>query len=86
MSASYDEMSGYQAQSKVVRAAAFWGCLLTIEAATCLGMLASFDHVAQVEDQIRTWPARHPESCEHTTSSLPQPDSKGIAQIARGQC
>jgi hypothetical protein len=59
MSALYDEISGYQPESKVVGAAAFWGCILTVEAGTCLGLLASFDHVARVENQITTWPALH---------------------------
>jgi len=81
MSALYDEISGSQAQSKIGQAAAFWGCLLTIEAATCLGLLASFDHFAQVENQITTWPALHAEWCEHTTSPWPQPASKGIAEL-----
>lgn len=37
---------------------AFLACLLAGEAATCLGLLASFDYVAQVENRVMTWPAR----------------------------
>ena len=81
MTALYDGISGSQAQSKMGRGAAFWGCLLTIEAVTCLGLLASFDHVARVENQITTWPALRAEWCEHTTSPSGQPASKGIAQL-----
>jgi hypothetical protein len=81
MSALYEGIIGSQAQSKMGHVAAFWGCLLTIEAATCLGLLASFDHVARVENQITTWPALHAEWCEHTTSPSSQPDSERIAQL-----
>ena len=81
MTALYDGIIGSQAQSKMGHAAAFWGCLLTIEAVTCLGLLASFDHVAQVENQITTWPALHAEWCEHTTSPSTPPDSESIAQL-----
>lgn len=78
MSALYEGIIGSQAQSKMGHAEAFWGCLL---AATCQGLLASFDHVARVENQITTWPALHAEWCEHTTSPSSQPDSEGIAQL-----
>ncbi|WP_142383341.1 hypothetical protein [Mycobacterium intracellulare] len=42
--------------SKHGRTLPFWSCLLTVETVTCLGLLASFDYVDDVENRIMTWP------------------------------
>ncbi|MGE2818002.1 hypothetical protein ACQI5H_23095 [Mycobacterium heidelbergense] len=68
------EIGERQARPKVHGAAAFWGWLLIMEAATCLGSLAGFDHVAQVHNQSATLPARHGEFCVHATAVLSEPD------------
>lgn len=59
MSALHDKTTDHWVRSTLVRTLAFWSCLLTVEAVTCLGLLASFDYVARVHDHTATWPAVH---------------------------
>ena len=59
MSAYYHGSVGHSTQSKTGGKIAFIACLLAGEAATCLGLLASFDYVAQVENRVMTRPAGH---------------------------
>jgi hypothetical protein len=66
---------GHQTKSKIAGAAAVWAGLLTVEAAVGLVLAAIFAGVAQVEDQIATWPARDAGSCDHRSTSPAQPDS-----------
>lgn len=80
MSAYYQLSVGHSTQSKTGGKAAFLACLLAGEAATCLGLLASFDYVAQVENRVMTWPAHHSECCSHNTSPLPKSDARVIAR------
>lgn len=81
MSAYYQGPVGHSTQSKTVGKAAFLVCLLAGEAATCLGLVASFDYVAQVENRVMTWPARHSEYCSHNASPLPRSDATVIARF-----
>jgi len=80
MSAYYQLSVGHSTQSKTGGKAAFLACLLAAEAATCMGLLASFDYVAQVDNRVMTWPARHSECCSHNTSP-PGADARVIARV-----
>ncbi len=79
MSTYYQASVGHSTQSKTGGKAAFLACLLAGEAATCLGLVASFDYVAQVENRVMTWPARHDECVSHNTS--PRSDATVIARF-----
>lgn len=81
MSAHYQGPVGHATHSKTSGKAAFLACLLAGEAATCLGLLASFDYVAQVQNRVMTWPARHSECCSHNTSLSPRSDARVIARL-----
>jgi len=81
MSANYDGSVGHSTQSKPGGKVAFLACLLAGEAATCLGLFARFDYVAQVENRIMTWPARRGECCSHNTSLSSRSDARVIARF-----
>lgn len=81
MSAYYQGSVGHSTQLKTGGKGAFLACLLAGEAATCLGLLASFDYVAHVENRVITWPARHDECFSHNTSPLPRSDATVIARF-----
>lgn len=68
MSALQDKSIG-QPPSKLVHTVAFWAYLLTAEAVTALGLLASFAYVARVQNHITTWPAVHAK-CVSAVESL----------------
>lgn len=81
MSAYYQGSVGHSTHSKSVGKAAFVAWLLAGEAATCLGLLASFDYVAQVENRVMTWPARHGECCSPNTPLSPRSAATVIARF-----
>lgn len=81
MSAYYQGPVGHSTHSKTGGKAAFLACLLAGEAATCMGLLASFDYVAQVENRVMTWPAHHGECCSHNTSLPPRSDARVTARL-----
>ena len=84
MSAVYAGGMGFQSHSKIAGATAFWAGLLTVEVAVGLALAAIFAGVAQVENQIATWPPRDAVSCDQGSTSPAQPDS-GLREIVRPQ-
>lgn len=69
MTPVHDETIGQPPPSRLGHTVAFWAYLLTAEAVTVLGLLASFDYVARVQNHATTWPAVHAK-CVSAAESL----------------
>lgn len=66
---------GHQTNSNLAGAAALWAGVLIVEAAVALALAAIFAGIAQIQDQVATWPSLDTVSCDKHWTAPVQPDS-----------